>query len=83
MDFVIKLMQLAIKKYIQQFQSKLRAPSHVAIFIDLKIMFNLIFYDKLLKIIQHRYPELYPFTQAQSILNGTTGCGATWPWTGP
>ena len=56
MDFVIKSMQLATEKYIKLPQARGRAPTRAAVFLDLKNMFNLVSRDKLLKIIQHRYP---------------------------
>ncbi len=71
MDFVIKLMQLAIEKYIQQPQSQLCAPSRAPVFLNLKNMFNPVSHGKLLEIIQHRYPGLYPFTCLLYKLSGT------------
>ena len=63
MDFAIKATALQVERYIQQPQTRGELPSRVAIFIDLKNMFNLISREKLMSIIAERFPEMLQIAQ--------------------
>ncbi len=58
MDFIIKSMQLSIKKFIITQQQRNNLPSHAAIFVDLINMFNAVSCKELFDIINKDFPEL-------------------------
>ena len=58
MDFVLKASQLAAEKYITKKEKNEQAPSCCFISLDLSNMFNEIFRDKFIEIIEQKYPEL-------------------------
>ena len=62
MDFIIKSMQLSIKKFINQPQQHKQTPSQAAFFVDLINMFNSVSRTELFDIIATDFPELTPFT---------------------
>ena len=70
MDFIINAMQLSAKKYIILPQLRHHAPSRAAVFLDLKDVFNLVSWNKLLDFIHCKYLALYPLT---NLLYGDTG----------
>ena len=70
MDFEIKATTLQIEKYIQLPATRGELSSRVAIFLDLKNMFNLISREKLMAIIAESFPELLPFA---TLLYGDSG----------
>jgi hypothetical protein len=62
MDFIIKSMQLSIKKIIIARQQRKDLPSRAAIFVDLTNMFNAVSRKELFDIINKDFPELSGLT---------------------
>jgi hypothetical protein len=62
MDFIVKSMQLSIKKFIIARQQRNNLPSCAAIFVDLTNMFNAVSCIELFDIINKDFPELSGLT---------------------
>jgi hypothetical protein len=59
-DFIVKAMQLAIKKYIYNPQQSGRLPTRAAIFFDLTNRFNSVSREEFKNVISTSFPELLP-----------------------
>jgi hypothetical protein len=59
-DFVVKAMQLAIKKYIDNPKQSGRLPTRAAIFFDLTNQFNSVSREEFKNVIATSFPELLP-----------------------
>jgi hypothetical protein len=70
MDFIIKSMQLSIKKIIIARQQRNDLPSRAAIFVDLTNMFNAVSRKKLFDIINKDFPELSGLKHLLYIVSG-------------
>ena len=57
-DFVVKAMQLAIEKYIDNPQQSGRLPTHATIFFDLTNQFNSVSREEFKNVIVTSFPEL-------------------------
>ena len=60
MDFIIKTVQLGTEKHISLPQSRNELPTRVAVFLNLKNMFDNISRQELMNVIAEDYPELLP-----------------------
>ena len=70
MDFAIKAMQLSIERYISGPQDRGDDPSRIAVFLDLKNMFNNISREELRDIVDECFPELVPLVDLLYDTNG-------------
>ena len=61
-DFVVKAMQLSIKKYIENPQQHNALPSRAAVFFDLTNQFNSVSREEFINVIATSFPELLPLT---------------------
>ena len=59
-DFVVKAMQLAIEKYINNPQQSGKLPTRAAIFFDLTNQFNSVSREEFQNVIATTFPELLP-----------------------
>ena len=70
MNFIIKVMQLSLDKFIIQPQRNGLTPSRAAVFIDLTNMFNSVSRKELFNIIHTDFPELSPLASLMYEDNG-------------
>jgi hypothetical protein len=84
--FVVKAMQLAIKKFIDTPQQAHQSPTHAAVFFNLTNQFNSISRSESFDVIAEHFPDFYhsphssTATQTLYITNGPTEHDANSSW---
>ncbi len=85
-SFIVKAMQLAIKKFIDAPQQTNQSPTRAAVFFNLTNQFKFVSCSKFFNVIAEHFPELYhsphssTATQTLYITNGPTEHGANSSW---